>query len=170
MSRFCGGSCTTVPGCLHLYTHNVKVASAMWLEAVPSVFLMIGISPKYPVLNPCCMSTMAKTTAALIFWDENAWNRSRPPLYKCDPARLHCVHFSDPCLQSLLWPAFIPLFTGNKRLFNVCRVMEVKVADSASLTGRDDLKLSDIHPEFEELIVGKKVKTSYGGGNPQVSK
>ena len=46
--------------------------------------------------------------------------------------------------------------------------MEVGIADSASLSaGRSDLKLTDIHPEFNELKVGKKIKANHSGGSPQ---
>lgn len=45
----------------------------------------------------------------------------------------------------------------------------MRVADSSVFgSGRPDLKLADIHPEFDELKVGKKVKGNHGGGSPQV--
>lgn len=47
--------------------------------------------------------------------------------------------------------------------------MKTRVADSPSLfSGRDDLKLADVHPEFEELEVGHKVKAKGYGDSPQV--
>lgn len=40
--------------------------------------------------------------------------------------------------------------------------------DSANATAsRADLKLADVHPEFGELTVGKKIKDK-NGGSPQV--
>ena len=36
-------------------------------------------------------------------------------------------------------------------------------------SGHGGLKLTDIHPEFDELKVGTKVKANFGGGSPQVS-
>lgn len=35
------------------------------------------------------------------------------------------------------------------------------------VTARADLKLTDVHPEFGELVVGKKIRDK-NGGSPQV--
>lgn len=54
----------------------------------------------------------------------------------------------------------------GKRL--IIRVLPIRLADSSNVTsGRSDLKLTDVHPEFCALGAGKPVKDK-GGGSPQV--